>query len=161
MVVETEAFESRSLFEKAQNCIRRNEYEQASVLIAQALKIEPGNAVYMSHMGHCVAMLGNVDEGERICQSVIERSPPTPILLVNLGRVYRAQGRRREARQAFEQAYKIDGTNAAAALELSSMGVRRVPMLGFLHRDHAVNIFLGKLRHKIVMRLREPKWKKL
>ena len=104
------------------------------MLIAQALKIEPGNGVYMSHMGYCVAMLGNFEEGERICQKVVDRSPPTPILLVNLGRVFRAQGRRKEARQAFEKAYKLDDTNAAAALELSAMGVRRVPVIGFMQR---------------------------
>ena len=161
MVVETETFESRSLFQKAENCIRRCEYEQASVLLAQALDIEPGNSVYMSHTGRCFAMLGNLEEGERICRKVIDRSPPTPILFVNLGRVLREQGRRKEARQAFEKAYRLDNTNAAAALELSSMGVRRVPVIRFLDRDHALNIYLGRLRHRIVMHLRRPKWKKL
>ncbi|HSG26982.1 MAG TPA: hypothetical protein VLA34_00780, partial [Candidatus Krumholzibacterium sp.] len=55
---------------------------------------------------------------------------------------------RQNARICFETAYKIDNTNAPAALELSRMGVRKKPVLSFLHRNHPLNIRLGKLRHR-------------
>jgi hypothetical protein len=112
-------------------------------------------------MGLCLGMLGNLNEGEAMCRKAVTLAPLEPILFVNLGRILLEQGSRREARRAYTRAYEIDDTHAAAALELSRMGVRRKPVLKFLHRSHWLNIMLGKWRHRILQRKNEPKWKKL
>ncbi|HMA76397.1 MAG TPA: hypothetical protein VKO43_03710, partial [Candidatus Krumholzibacteriaceae bacterium] len=71
---------------------------------------------------------------------------------VNLGRVLLEDNRKEEARRMFLKAYSMDRADAPAALELSSMGIRRKPVIPFLPRENPLNVFLGKLRHKIVNR---------
>jgi Flp pilus assembly protein TadD len=157
----TETFESRALLQEAKASIQRFEFRRASELLTQALKISPANPVYLSYKGHCVAVSGKMEEGEVLCRKAIQMSPNSPMLLVNLGRVLREQGKRQEARRAFLRAYEMDNTNAAAALELSALGVRRTPVLRFLHRDHPLNIWLGEVRHRLFTRVKKPRWKKL
>ncbi len=159
--IKAENFESREFFHKAQASIHRSNFKRAASLLKEALKIAPGNPNYMSHMGLCMGMMGNLRESEIMCRKAITLAPLKPILLVNLGRVLLEQGKREGARKAFKRAYEIDDTHAAAALELSRMGVRRKPVIPFLHRNHPLNIYLGKLRHSIFARAKEPKWKKL
>jgi Flp pilus assembly protein TadD len=159
--IKAENFESREFFHKAKASIQRSNFERAASLLKEALKIAPGNPNYLSHMGLCMGMTGNLREGEIMCRKAVTLDPLRPILLVNLGRVLLEQGKREEARKAFTRAYEIDDTNAAAALELSRMGVRRKPVIRFLPRSHPLNVCLGKIRHRVLVRLKEPKWKKL
>jgi Flp pilus assembly protein TadD len=146
-----ETFESREFYNKAVANIRKNNYKEASSLIMQALKIAPDNQLYLSSMGLCTAMQGKPTAGRNMCQQAIEMAglDKDPMLYVNLGRVLLAAGDRENARKNFTLAYKLDNTNAPAALELSRMGVRKKPVLSFLKRDHFLNIRLGKIRHMI------------
>ncbi len=145
-----ETFESRELYNKAEESIRRNNYGEASVLLAEALKISPDNPLYVSCRGLCVAMEGNPFAGKKMCIMALEMAGPEkdPMLYVNLGRVQLLEGDRRHARENFATAYRLDQTNAPAALELSRMGVRKRPVIPFLGRNHPLNIRLGKLRHR-------------
>jgi Flp pilus assembly protein TadD len=142
-------FESKELFNKAEASIRRGNFGRAAKFLRSALKIDPENPVYLSHLGLCIGLNGNKLEGEEICRKAVELSSRNPVLLVNLGRILVAQNRRREAWECFTRAYKMDNTNAPAALELSRMGVRKKPMLPFLSRNHPLNIKLGIWRHKL------------
>jgi Flp pilus assembly protein TadD len=144
-------FESRELFRKAEDSIKRNNFEQAEALLQETLKIEPANPIYLSHLGLCIGILGDPAKGEEICRQAIRLNKDESILYVNLGRVLISQGNRQAAWENFERAYKLDNTSAPAALELSKLGVRRKPVLPFLSRDHALNIYFGKLRHKLLM----------
>jgi len=148
-MLDTETFESRDLFRKAEIHFRRNKFARAAGLITEALKIAPGHPLYLSYLGVCVAMRGNIVEGEKMCLKAAGIRASDPIMYVNLGRVLLRQGRRKEAREHFMRAYGMDNTNAPAALELSRMGVRRRPVLRFLPRNHPLNVRLGKLRHRI------------
>jgi Tfp pilus assembly protein PilF len=146
-----ETFESREFYNKAVANIRKSNYKKASRFIMDALKIAPDNQLYLSSMGLCTAMQGKPAAGEKMCRQAISMagSVKDPMLYVNLGRVLLAGGDREEARNNFLIAYKIDDTNAPAALELSRMGVRKKPVISFLGRDHFLNIHLGRLRHRI------------
>jgi Flp pilus assembly protein TadD len=145
--VEAETFESRELFRRAEIQINRGRFREASSILTQALKMAPDNPVYVSHLGYCVGMLGNLSDGEMMCRKAMKMAPTVPIILVNLGRMLVEKGLRQEARILFTQAYQIDNTNAPAALELSRLGVRRPPVLPFLGRQNIVNKYLGLLRH--------------
>jgi Flp pilus assembly protein TadD len=155
-----ETFESEDLFRRAEACIMRRNFDKAEALLADALKISPDNATYISYYGLCVGMCGDLSEAEQLCRKAAKLSPMDPIILVNLGRVLLEEGLRQEARALFSRAYEIDDTNAAAALELSGMGVRRQPVVPFLPRNNPVNFFLGKLRHRI-LGYKGLGWKKL
>lgn len=155
-----ETFESRDIFSKAKTSLKRGDYQHASALLHEALKISPENPEYLSHLGLCIGIQGNLIAGVQMCSKAIKMSPNIPILHVNLGRLLLEQGQRKEARESLMRAYKLDNTNAPAALELSRMGVRRKPVLPFLKRNHPLNIYCGKLRHWI-NELRRPDIKKL
>ncbi|MCK4237035.1 MAG: hypothetical protein KAX38_07930 [Candidatus Krumholzibacteria bacterium] len=158
--LQNETFESRDLLQLAEASILRGDYQRASLFLGEALKISPDNPIYISHLGLCTGMKGNITAAEDMCRKAIKLSPLEPIMFVNLGRVFLESGRRKEAREAFMQAYEIDNTNAPAALELSRMGIRRRPALPFLNRENSLNVYLGRLRCKI-SELRGPKIKKL
>lgn len=146
-----ETFESRELYAKAEAHIRRNNFGKAASLLKEALKIAPDNPRYVSAMGLCIAMQGDHAEGERLCREAIAAADQVtdPILLVNLGRICLKRGDRQDAREYLLKAYQLDPTHPATALELSSMGVRRKPVITFLDRNHPLNIKLGKIRHQM------------
>lgn len=144
--VEAEAFESRELFRRAEIQINRGRFREASAILTQALKMAPDNPIYISQLGYCVGMLGNLSDGEKMCRRAMTMAPTVPIILVNLGRMLVEKGLRQEARILFTQAYQIDNTSSPAALELSRLGVRKPPVLPFLGRGNILNKYLGILR---------------
>jgi Flp pilus assembly protein TadD len=149
-LMEMDTFESRDLFRRAEIQINRGRYREASSLLTHALKISPDNPIYVSHLGYCIGMLGNIEGGEKMCRRAAQLAPAVPIVLVNLGKILVDTGRRQEARKLFAQAYRIDNTHSPAALELSRLGVRRQPVIPFLDRGNVLNKYLGKLRHRIL-----------
>ena len=155
-----DTFESREFYVKAEASIKRNNYGEALGLLEKALKISPEHPVYLSTMGLCEAMMGDALKGEKMCRAALKLAgrERDPMLFVNLGRVMLERGDRQSARDNFTMAYRIDNTNAPAALELSRMGVRKKPVLPFLPRNNILNIRLGKLRHQLrEMRTRDLK----
>ena len=151
MLEPRDTFESREFYVKAEANIKRNNYGEALKLLEQALKISPENPVYLSMMGLCESMMGDPVKGEQMCRMAFQVAgrERDPMLYVNLGRVLLERGERMKARAQFMKAYKRDNTNAPAALELSRMGVRKRPPLSFLDRNHPLNKYLGKLRHRL------------
>jgi Flp pilus assembly protein TadD len=148
--VETEPYETRELFRRAEMQINRGRFREASSILTQALKLAPDNPIYISQLGFCVGMLGNLPDGEKMCRRAHKMAPTIPIVLVNLGRILVEKGLRQEARVLFAQAYQIDNTSSPAALELSRLGVRKPPVLPFLNRRHILNKYLGILRHRLL-----------
>lgn len=153
--IETETFESREHYRSAEASIRRGNYRRAASLLNDALKISPDNPLYLSMLGYCVGIQGNLIAAEKMCRKAVMEAPMYPIVHVNLGKVLFEQGRRQEAREELMLAYRLDNTNAPAALELSRMGIRRKPVIPLLNRNHPFNCYLGKLRHWILRRKAE------
>ncbi len=147
---ENETFESRDLFIKARESIKRGNYRSGRSYLEKAVKIAPANPTYLSYLGLCLAMEGCPRKGRSSCARAVKISSSEPVVYVNLGRVLLEEGRKREARDMFLRAYRMDQTDAAAALELSGMGIRRNPVLNALDRSHPINIYLGKIRHRIL-----------
>lgn len=148
-LMEMDTFESRELFGRAEIQINKGRLREASSLLMHALKISPDNPVYVSYLGYCIGMLGNIEGGVKMCQRAAQMAPAIPIVLVNLGKILVETGRRQEARKLFAQAYRIDNTHSPAALELSRLGVRKQPVLPFLGRENILNKYLGIFRHRI------------
>ncbi len=157
--LQNETFESQELFRRAEACIVRGRFDKAEEFLAEAIRISSENPLYLSYYGLCVGMRGDLLEAQKLCCKAVKLAPRSPIILVNCGRIWLAQGCRKEARDHFTRAYSIDNTNSAAALELSGMGVRRPPVFGALGRNHPLNCFLGRLRHRL-LGYRKPGLKK-
>lgn len=139
--------ESSEMFARALEMLNRNNVADAIKSLEAALQILPDNAEYLSHYGLCVALeRDNFKAGRRLCERAIRMEPREIVHQVNLGRVYRLQGDRKAAHEAFIGAWQLNTSHPAPATQLLRMGVRRPPMLPFLDRSHWLNVRLGRLR---------------
>lgn len=151
-LIEKETYESKDFFMRAKENIKRGNYSGGKEYLERAVKIAPENPFYLSFLGVCIAMEGDRAKGKSLCADALKSLSSEPILYVNLGRVLLEDGKKNEARKMFLKGYWMDRTNAPAALELSGMGIRKMPVIPFLSRNNLANVFLGKLRHRIVNR---------
>jgi hypothetical protein len=70
-------------------------------------------------------------------------------LYLNLAEVYYQAGRTSEAIMTLEKGLVSAGRDFRIRRALEKIGVRRAPVLTFLHRSHPVNRALGKWRHRL------------
>jgi Flp pilus assembly protein TadD len=146
--------ESNALFNRAIEMLNRNRASAARKHLEMALQISPQNPAYLSMYGLCVAIDSeDFDSARRICEKAVKMNPGDPINRVNLGKVFRLQGDNGSAYEEFLAAWQLDKLHPAPAAELSRMGIRRPPVLRFLPRSHWANIYLGRLRSRL-LRLR-------
>jgi hypothetical protein len=69
-------------------------------------------------------------------------------LYLNLAEVYHQAGRTSEAIETLEKGLVSAGRDFRIRRALERIGMRRSPVLTFLHRSHPVNRTLGRLRHR-------------
>jgi hypothetical protein len=70
-------------------------------------------------------------------------------LYLNLAEVYYQAGRTSEAIATLERGLVSAGRDFRIRRALEKIGVRRAPVVTFLHRSHPVNRTLGRLRHRL------------
>ena len=146
--------ESNVLYNRAIEMLNRNRPSAARKHLEQALQICPQNSAYLSLYGLVIAIdTEDFDSARRICDKAVRMSPQDPQSRVNLGKVFRLQGDNGAAYEEFIAAWQLDKLHPAPAAELTRMGIRRPPMLRFLPRSHWANVFLGRLRSRL-LRLR-------
>jgi tetratricopeptide (TPR) repeat protein len=142
-----ETHESKVLFSQAQELLARNRVQDAMRRLEEALQISPRNGEYLSFYGLCVAIeREDYDAAVKLCERAIRLDPNDPVSRVNLGKVFRMQGKNGDAYDEFIEAWKTDRLHPAPAAELSRMGIRRPPVIRFLSRSNWLNVQLGKLR---------------
>jgi Flp pilus assembly protein TadD len=141
---------ARSLFEEARARMHAEREPEALALLRQALLQDPEHPEALSLYGVCLAkVLGDYEQGIRICKLALHMAPGDVELRTNLGRVYRLRGDNNSAYRLFLEAWRRDRRHASPAAELASMGVRRQPVLRFLPRSHWCNRKLGLLCHRV------------
>jgi len=110
----------------------------------------PSAALLFSYRGLCYLHKKNYrGEAVEICKIAAAMEFFNPDCFLNLGRVYLAHGNRKEAYKAFRKGLMIDPKNATIQREIRLMGARKNPVFTFLSRDHFLNRFFGKWRHKL------------
>jgi Flp pilus assembly protein TadD len=141
---------ARSLFQEARSRMHAEKESEALALLRQALLHDPENPEALSLYGVCLAkVLGDYEQGIRVCKLALHMAPGDVELRTNLGRVYRLRGNNDVAYRLFLDAWRRDRHHASPAAELASMGVRRQPVLPFLSRSHWCNRKLGVLRQHL------------
>lgn len=88
-------------------------------------------------------------EALRHCRTATSLEPDRADLWWNLGHVAMAVGRRAEAHRAWRRGLSLEPQHSALLAEVKRMGVRRAPVLGFLPRQHGLNVALGRLRSRL------------
>jgi tetratricopeptide (TPR) repeat protein len=135
---------------------RAQRFEQGLVLLGEAYlllsrdkesKIPPAA---LSYYGLCLAMQrGKAKEAAEYCELALEREFFNVDHYVNLGQVWIRAGHRRKAVDALERGLAVDPSSARLRTLRQSIGIRRPAVIRFLHRDHPVNVALGKVRRRI------------
>lgn len=107
-------------------------------------------AALLSYYGLCLALhRGKIKEGAEFCQLAVEREFYNADHYLNLAQVWQAGRSRRKAVEAIERGLGKDPRHAGLHKLKVSIGLRRRPVLPFLHRDNPLNIRLGKIRHQL------------
>ena len=141
---------AHAYFNLALEKIYRNDYLDALDFLTVAVDAAPRNALYLSYYGLCLAKArSDFDAALKICKRAAESRPRDIAVRVNLGRVYRMRGNNLAAWKTFHKAWQQNKRHAAPALELTSMGIRRRPVIPFLPRSWWGNKVLGMLRSRI------------
>lgn len=116
----------------------------------RALGVAPKNPFYLSYAGLLSALAEKrFSDGELLCQEALGVKCNHAQLYLNLAEVYYQSGRTAEAITTLEKGMMSAGRDFRIRRALEKMGVRRSPVLPFLHRTHVLNRTLGRLRHRL------------
>ncbi|MCC6129077.1 MAG: hypothetical protein IT186_04050 [Acidobacteria bacterium] len=147
--------EPAELIQMGVSAARSGGFERGLIFLSEAYRLLQGDAakfspVALSSYGLCLAKhKGRIKEAAEFCQLAIEREFYNPEHYGNMAKVW-IQGRaRRKAVDAIERGLQIDPGNKALRKLREEIGVRRRPVIPFLHRDNPLNISLGRMRHRI------------
>jgi len=119
---------------------------EASIELERRLGARTPQARYLSYYGLALARdAGQLREGAEFCRQAVALEFFNADLCWNYGRVLLLADRRKEAYAAFVKGLSVQKNHREIIKELSRMGWRKRPLLGFLSRSHPINAALGKL----------------
>lgn len=106
-----------------------------------------------SYLGYGRAVLGEgYLEALRLCRLSVKRNAFQPDNYLNLARTCLLRGRRRLAVQALNRGLRVSPGHPELLELRLDLGRRRPPVVPLLHRNNVLNIYLGKLRHRLFIR---------
>jgi Flp pilus assembly protein TadD len=134
-------------------CLRRlrdGNTPEALTHARRALVVAPKNPFYLSYTGLLAAVAEKrFADGETLCREAIGVKCNHAQLYLNLAEVYHQAGRTTEAIETLEKGMVSAGRDFRIRRALEQIGLRRAPVLPFLHRSHPLNRALGKWRHRM------------
>jgi len=109
-----------------------------------------------SYLGYGLASLkAKYRDGMLLCRLGIRKDPAEAENYFNLARTCFLRGRRRMAVSALNRGLRLSPRNPELLKLRDVLGRRQPPVVPFLHRGHTINCFLGKLRSRKVINLRD------
>ncbi|HTV60839.1 MAG TPA: tetratricopeptide repeat protein [Verrucomicrobiae bacterium] len=137
-------------FKECLKNLRDGQATEALVHARRALGAAPKNPFYLSYTGLLAALAEHrFGDAESLCQEALGMKVNHAQLYLNLAEVYRQAGRQNEAITILEKGLISAGRDFRIRRALEKIGVRRPPVLTFLHRSHPVNRALGRWRHRL------------
>jgi len=137
-------------FKECLKHLRDGDPEEALLHARRALGIAPKNPFYLSYTGLLAALAERrYGDGETLCREALGMKVNHAQLYLNLAEVYQQAGRTGEAIGTLEKGLVSAGRDFRIRRALERIGVRRAPVLTFLHRNHPMNRALGKWRHRV------------
>ncbi len=106
--------------------------------------------LFYSYFGYGIAFCeSRTKEGLALCERAIDVQCHEAENYYNLARVHLLREDRPAALQIVYRGLKVDPEHVGLHALRQEMGIRRKPVLSFLHRNHLLNRFLGKLRCRL------------
>lgn len=134
------------------DCCRRGDWNEGLRHLGQiAEKGDTGlPGVYYSYLGYGIALREKrVREGLQLCRHSVKVEFYQADNYHNLARTYVLARQRSAAVRTVLDGLKIDPHHPGLLVIRKELGIRSRPVLPFLDRGHALNQFLGRLRHAI------------
>jgi tetratricopeptide (TPR) repeat protein len=142
------------LIELGISAAKAAQYERGLIFLAEAYR-HVGRDQHrlsgplISFYGLCLALhRGRIKEAAEFCGLGIEKDHYNPDVYYNMARVWVAGRSRRKAVEALEKGLALDPRHAGLKRLMAEMGVRKAPVIPFLHRDNPLNVSLGKMRRR-------------
>ena len=134
---------------------RRGEWTEGLYWLSLAAERPPGEdelpPVFYAYLGYGIARFeGKLREGLRLCQQAAELEMLQGEVSRLLAESHLLFDDRRSALEAVQRGLEIDPADTDLLRLKKQLGERRSPVLGFLPRHHAVNRYLGRLRHRLL-----------
>ncbi|MCM3871134.1 MAG: tetratricopeptide repeat protein, partial [Pyrinomonadaceae bacterium] len=104
---------NQKLFEKAQTATDKKKYTEASALLQQLLKEDPGDFQAWTEFGTLNLLQQNLPEAEKAYAQAIEVRPKFFLALLNLGKLRAAQKKYAEAVEPLTLALELQPTSAS------------------------------------------------
>lgn len=105
-----------------------------------------------SYYAYCMAKeRGHVTKGVALCREALTQEPGNPVHYLNLARIHLLGPNKEDALKVLREGIQHAPDPELAAL-LAVVGVRKPPVMSFLHRDNPINKFLGILLTRLGMR---------
>ncbi len=140
----------------ARTQLRDGRPKAAYAVVLKACSIYPDHPVILSYYGWLQAVVDKKPRsGVTFCRrafTTFKTSDPHiagsiyPVLYLNLGRTLLLAGRKQEAVESFGRGLTYDRGHRELKKEMTSLGIRKSPVLPFLSRSNPLNRLLGKFR---------------
>lgn len=105
---------------------------------------------YYSYLGYCVARFDHqIEEAVRLCEHAIALDPESAEAHLNLARVHKLGHRRYLGIRALRKGLDFDPQNDDLQDLHLEYGVRNRRIIPFLSRRNSINVYLGRLRHRM------------
>jgi Flp pilus assembly protein TadD len=137
-------------FKECLKHLRDGHADEALLHARRALGVAPKNPFYLSYTGLLAALAERrYGDAETLCREAVGMKHNHAQLYLNLAEVYLHAGRMAEAVATLEKGMVSAGRDFRIRRALEKMGLRREPILSFLHRSHPLNRALGRWRHRL------------
>jgi hypothetical protein len=106
--------------------------------------------LFYSYLGYGIALRDRrIREGLKLCRHSIELEFYQAENYLNLARTCLLARDRKGAIKAIHGGLKADRNHQQLLALYKEIGIRKPPVVRFLHRDHPINQLLGRIRHAL------------
>ncbi|GAB4225050.1 MAG: hypothetical protein Kow0062_27370 [Acidobacteriota bacterium] len=143
--------------ERARQAFRLGGHQEALALAEAAYRMiqeipgaPPQAALVTSWYGFLLGTVGGRPrEGLRLCRQAAQQAFWEPRVYEHVARLELLAGSRRAALEAIHRGLQLAERDRELRSLRDSLGHRRPPPIGFLGRQHPLNVWLGRVRHRL------------
>jgi cytochrome c-type biogenesis protein CcmH/NrfG len=138
---------------RGDEALARGEPVEAHAAYQAAQRLDGNDPGVLSRLGLTLVLVAHDEyKGVAFCEEAVKRGGETADSLYRLARVYHATYQKERAFRSIRRGLALDPGHEGLLALLEQMGVRRKPVIPFLPRSNFLNKFLGKLRHRYLVR---------